>query len=139
MAMNPKTDLGGHVSIGASTKPANQTPATVNGTSIDREAVDNPMSAVLEVACGAATGSPSAQTVTVSLQDSADDVTFADFGTQPAVLSADSTRASADFNLATAERYIRVERIVALTGGSSPAIPCAEVLILGGANVLPAT
>ena len=63
--------------------PEDSAPATINGAAIDRRsATGSGASAVLHVACGAATGSPSPQTVDGKLQDSADNATdWQDIGT----------------------------------------------------------
>ena len=138
MSMNPKADLGAHVSIPIpSTNPAAQAAGTVNGTGIDRTAHDNPMSAVLYGACGAASGTPTTQAYDVKLQDSADNSTFADItGAAITQIVADSGEGFVDVNLTTARRYIRVVRVVAFTGGSTPALPVGECLILGGGHTL---
>jgi hypothetical protein len=111
--------------------------ATINGPSIDRLGFH---SAVIEHICGDATGSPSAQSVASKLQHS--DATgsgFADVSpaVAPAALTANDTEAEVNVDLSGLKRYIRVVTTVSFTAGTSPAIPVAAVVVLGGAESTP--
>lgn len=112
---------------------------TTTGSGIDRAGYE---SCVLFHACGAASGSPTAQTVDSKLQDSADNSTgWGDItGAVATQLTADSTSARVSVNLRdlTTKRYIRVVNVVALTSGSSPKLAVQATVILGGAATLPA-
>lgn len=134
--MNPRThDVGAYIDARKTINPTNATPQTIAGAAIDRTGF---YSCVLHGACGAASGSPSAQSVIHKLQDSADGSTgWNDFA--PAVapaLTADNAEVELDVDLAGAKRFIRGVAVVALTGGSTPAIPVAQTLVLGGSDTL---
>ena len=116
--------------------PEDSAPATINGAAIDRRsATGSGASAVLHVACGAATGSPSPQTVDGKLQDSLDGSGgWADIsGTDIAQLTGDDEDASSpNRNLVDVKKFIRAVVTVVLTGGSSPTIPVAATICFGG-------
>jgi len=100
-------------------------------------------SAVLVARCGIETGSPTALTLDFKLQDSADgatgwaDVTGAAIA-QQALQCPNSRVVTAGVNLAGAKAYVRGVATVAFTGGSSPTLPVAFEIILGGGSELPA-
>jgi len=90
---------------------------------------------------GAASGEPTAQSVTLKLQESdasdgsgMEDVT----GATISALTADNAYSAKDFDLAGLKRYIRVVVTVALTAGTSPKIPVAVAVALGDSNNDPA-
>lgn len=130
-------------SIGAFIKPINavkvqdSAAATINGAAIDRTGF---LSGVLQGACGDATGAPTAQTVDAKVQESDDGATgWADVaGAAIATLAADDTAGGVDVDLSAAKTFVRVVATVGFTGGTSPTIPVAASLILGGADELPA-
>lgn len=135
------TNIGAYVKTVKGINPANAAAGAINGPAIDRQGI---LSCELWHACGAATGSPSARTVDSKLQDSADGSTgWADYNPDgagsgtAAQLTADNTEARKEINLAAAKRYIRTVETVAFTGGTSPAIPVAAGVVLGGADQLP--
>lgn len=131
-----RNNIGAYINAVTGIKPTNAT-TTVNGTGVDRLAYG---SATLFAAVGAASGSPSAQSVTYKLQDSADDSTYADISTETsalAAMTADNATGQLDIDLTGLRQYVRVVATVSLTGGTSPAIPIAATLVLGGASVLP--
>jgi hypothetical protein len=145
-------NIGAYIKASKGINPANTSAGTVNGAAIDRAGIGGGTlfhSCVLHGACGAATGSPSAQTVDNKLQDSADgstgwaDITGASTGwadiTGAALtqLTADNGEAEKDVDLSSAKRYIRVVNTVDFTGGTSPAIPVAAEVVLGGSEQLP--
>lgn len=139
MALTPKQDLGANVSVGSGLNPADQAAGTVNGTAIDRQVHGNPLSCVLIGAVGAASGSPSAQTYDLKIQDSADGSTgWADVsGAALTQITADNTLGTKDVDLSAVKRYVRLVRVVGFTGGTSPAIECGESVVFGGAHDLP--
>ncbi len=95
---------------------------------------------MLHHACGAASGSPTAQTVATKLQDSADGSTgWADVsGAAATDLTADDTEDEVDIDLSGAKRYVRVVATISFTGGTTPSIPVAATLVLAGKDELPA-
>jgi hypothetical protein len=130
-------NVGGFIKALAAFKAAASAAATITGPAIDRTGYG---SCVLHHQCGDATGGPTTQTVSCKLQDSADGSTgWADVaGAAPAALTANNAAAEVDVDLSGARRYVRVVETVAFTGGTSPAIPVAGTIVLGGASALPA-
>ena len=112
--------------------------ATINGDAVDVRTVSGGgASVVLAIQCGAATGTPSAQTVDGKIQDSADGSTgWADLGTGSVAvqLTADDTFSqSAGINLTPGNKgYIRAVVTVVLSAGSTPTIPVGATLVIGG-------
>lgn len=99
-------------------------------------------SCVLTVSTGAATGSPTAQTTTVSLES-------APPGTSPTwvavkgsevELTADEKSGEADLNLTwlpSGHTQVRCKVVTAFTGGSAPKQSVAATVTLGGFSTLP--
>ena len=112
--------------------------ATINGDAVDVTfSGGGGASAIVAVQCGAAAGSPSAQTVDAKIQDSADGSTgWADLaaGSAAVQLTADDTFSqSVGINLTPGNKgFIRAVVTVVLTGGSTPTIPVGATLIIGG-------
>lgn len=138
--MNPRSnDIGAYVKTEVGLKPTNSAASATNkGAAIDRLGF---LSAVIACAVGAAAGGPSAQSAIFKLQES-DTTTDGDFvdvsGKALAAMTADNASGYIDVNLQGLKRYIRVVCTVALTGGSTPTLPVAATVILGGADSLPA-
>ncbi|MBM4356938.1 MAG: hypothetical protein FJ096_02405 [Deltaproteobacteria bacterium] len=128
--------------IGAEILPVAGLPAlansagTRNGAAIDRlqsGAMAN--SLVLVANTGATTGSPTAQTYDLKIQDSADGATgWADLSGAAIAQKTTATAAlvQCEVDLLPAKRYIRAVEVVAFTGGTTPATPAAADVILGG-------
>ncbi|MEE9140513.1 MAG: hypothetical protein V3U18_07020 [Alphaproteobacteria bacterium] len=137
MTFATQHDIGAEVKSVKGINPADSAAATINGPAIDRSGF---LSAVLHHASGAATGTPTAQTVDSKLQDSADGSTgWADItGAAAAQLTADDTDADVNVDFGTTKKFIRVVTTVGFTGGTSPTIPVAATVMLGGPDVLPA-
>lgn len=134
-------NIGGYISVQAGIVPTYATSETINGTGIDRLANANAKSCVLTAACGAAAGTPSAQTVNAKLQHStASGSGYADV-TNGAVteIAADNGIESVDIDMSGLNRYIRAVVVVALTGGSTPKLPVDAKITLGGSDTLPLT
>lgn len=130
-----RRNIGAFIGAKKAIKPTNAGAGAINGTGFDRT---GEQSCTFIVMCGDASGSPSAQTVDCKLQDSADNSTFADVsGATADQLTGDDESAYKDFNLSGLRQYVRLVVTVALTGGSTPAIPVAASLILGGSDNLP--
>jgi len=96
------------------------------------------LSAIIMLAVGAASGAPTAQSVTITVQDATDasgtgaanlkdingdDITIA--------LTADSVNSIADVDLEGARGYIGASVVVAFTAGTTPAIPINIAAVLG--------
>lgn len=133
-----KRNIGAFIRPAVGTLPQDASAGTINGAAIDRMSPggtdESFESCTLQAVAGAATGSPSAQTVDSKLQESSDGSTGWTDITSAAVtqIAADDTQATVDVDLSGIKRYIRTVTVVAFTGGSSPTIPVAASVILGG-------
>lgn len=129
-------DFGQYGAAKKTINPANAPAGTITGSAIDRQGF---LSAIFHVACGAASGSPTARTVDAKLQDSADGSTgWADIsGAAIAQITADNSEQEINVDLSGVKRYIRAVVTVGFTGGTSPAIPVAATVVPGGADALP--
>lgn len=136
--MHPMThDVEAYIKVSGEIAPQSLSGTTaVNGDSVDRLGYN---SLVLFAQVGDATGSPSAFTATVKLQESDDDSTFTDISGATFVLDADGESGQYNLDLAEYGRYIRAVATPAFTAGTSPTVPVQATIILGGAEVLPAT
>ena len=106
---------------------------SVNGSSVDTQGYNN---AFVQCDVGAASGSPTAQSVTYKVQESSDNSTFTDIsGAVTSAITANNK--SAQINLIglglNIARYIRVVATISFTGGTTPAIPVASSVLLGRA------
>lgn len=137
-------NIGALLSIVTSVAPESSVAATVNGTSIDRQAHSLAGCCVVHQVAGALTGAPTTTSVITKLQDSADNSTFADYkpdGVNVATntaLTAASTENSLSVDLTLARRYIRAVTTIAFTGGSTPSVLVAADIVLSGENTLAA-
>ena len=143
---NPQT-IGALLHIAPGILPqvfSGATPALGGG--IDRSIAGGKtyLSCVLFAGVGAAAGAPTTEGVTYKLQDSSDNITFADYtepvsGAVPSVaLTANNTFGSVNVDLSAARQYVQVVGTPAFTGGTSPSIPGHAVLVFGGSNTQPA-
>lgn len=135
--MNPQTrNIGAYIAATKGIKTQAAAAGTVNGAAIDRV---GRYSCVLQGSCGDATGSPSAQSVTHKLQHSADGSTgWADLDNAAlTAFTANDSAGEVDVDLSGALRYIRAVAVVAFTAGTTPAIPVASTVVLGGSDTLP--
>lgn len=116
-------------------RPQAAAAGAVNGLSVDRLGFED---AVLMVSVGAVAGSPTAQTVDVKVQDSADGTTWADVaGLTVEQITAADTSKDLGINLSPLRRYIRAVATVAFTGGTTPNIQLAVDIALGKSRVEP--
>ena len=116
-------------------RPQTAAAGTINGLAIDRLGFED---AALIVSVGAVTGAPTAQTVDVKVQDSADGTTWADVeGLAVEQITAGDTYKELDINLSPLRRYIRAVATVAFTGGTAPTIQLATDIALGKNRVEP--
>ena len=138
MSIATTHDIGAFLKAEIAISPQNTAPATINGPEIDRQ---GKLSMVITGQAGAATGSPTAQSVIYKLQDTATTGgSFADVtGGAAAALTTDDSIVELDIDLAEVKRFVRVVAIIALTAGSTPKIDVACAAVFGGADTLPAT
>lgn len=130
------------------TVPAAASAGTRNGSAINRRLSGSnalALSATLVAVTGAATGTPTTQTLDAKIQDSADGSTgWADYippdqATVGAItqITAVNTVGDVDVNLAGAKQYIRVVEVLAFTGGTTPTLGVQTTVILGGFDRTP--
>ena len=116
-----------------SVRPQSASAGAVNGSGVDTKGYNSGM-AIIEV--GAASGSPTAQTVDAKIQESDDNATWTDVsGATITQITADNKSAQIRVEgLGTnRKRYLRVVTTVGFTGGTSPAIPVSAHIVLGRA------
>lgn len=130
-------DVGSFIKPVVGVKPTNDTGTVINGAAIDRTGFE---SCVLHVATGAATGSPTGQTLNAKLQDSdTSGGTFVDItGAAITEIAADDGVEEVDVDLSGVKAFIRVVQTMVLTAGTSPAWPVKSDVILGGPVEVPA-
>lgn len=117
--------------------PAAQAAGDANGTVIDRLGF---WDAIIHLNVGAATGTPTAQGVALKLQHGtkSDGTDMVDvIGATIAALDADNKEAVLGVNLNPLKQYIRAVVTTTFTAGTTPKIPVAVTVALGGANVQP--
>ncbi len=120
--------------------PTNAAAGTITGTGIDRMTQGGEqgwLSAVVLVATGVASGTPTSYSVTTVLEESDSSgsgyaAIASAVGSNPTALTADSTVSRAPLNLLPSKRYIRAVTTVAFVGGTSPAVPCSVDIVFGG-------
>ena len=130
-------NMGAYIKAVKGHSPKNASSETINGAAIERTDFK---SCKLHAACGAASGSPTAQAVDSKLQQSVTgsgawtDIT----GAAVTQMIADDGEEFVDVDLGGVENYIRVVTVILLTAGTTPAIAVAAEVTLGGAMELPA-
>jgi hypothetical protein len=120
--------------------------SAVDGVSVDTEGYDN---AKLHVYAAEASGSPSAASVVVTLQESADNSTWTNALDNTGTVigfTLSGLQAAAAVSAARIEglnlnrkRYLRVVVTPSFTGGTSPAVLAYGEIVFGGAQQLPVT
>ena len=132
-------DIGAYIKPALSIAPVSTDgSADVNGSGIDRVGY---YSGVVVCAVGAASGSPSAQSIVFQLEESSDNSTFAAVAGATVTITADDTLGELDVDLSARKRYLRVvcTNATAFTAGTTPANIVTANIVLGGADSLPAT
>lgn len=131
-------NIGAFIKTVVGIDPDNASAGTINGAAIDRTGFE---SCVLHLAAGAASGAPTTQAIDAKLQESADGATGWTDIEDAAVtqITADDTDGEVDVDLSGAKQFIRAVVEVAFTGGTTPAIPVAAAVVLGGPQEVPAT
>lgn len=82
------------------------------------------------------------QTIDVKIQDSADDITYADYTDQfsagaVAQVVTESSVATTAIDLRGADKYVRVVGTLSMTGGTAPTWPYGVAIVFGGFDVEP--
>lgn len=122
---------------------ANSTTNDEDGTGIDLVAEGQFHSGAALCQIGAATGSPSAVTVAFTLEESDDNTAWTTAknsdGDDATVTVTGLTAAqkTIDFFPNQLKQYLRLNRTVTITGGSSPTVPTAGTILLGAGRELP--
>ncbi len=132
-------DIGAYIKPALSIAPVSTDgSADVSGSGIDRVGY---YSGVVVCAIGAASGSPSAQSIVFQLEESSDNSTFAAVAGATVTITADDTLGELDVDLSARKRYLRVvcTDATAFTAGTTPANIVTASIVLGGADSLPAT
>jgi hypothetical protein len=131
-------DIGAYIKPVLSIAPVSTDgSADVNGSGVDRLGY---YSGVVVCLAGAASGSPSAQSLVFQLEESSDNSAFTAVSGQTVTIEADDTLGKLNFDASGLKRYLRVvcTDASAFTGGSSPANDISALIVLGGADSLPA-
>ena len=138
-------NIGALVDVVTSVLPQAAAAGTINGASIDRVAHGLAGSAVIHQVTGAETGTPTTVSVQTNVQHAPDNSTWTNYippgastVAETAAVTAINTDASVAVDLSAAQRYVRVQTVVAFTGGTSPTIEVAADIVLAGERVLPA-
>lgn len=123
--------------VAGSVRPQAAAAGTINGASIDRAKHGNALSAIMRTNVGATSGAPTSFTVQSQLQHAPDNATWTNY--QPLGVNAQgaaNATANADenfaVNLSSAQRFVRVQTVVAFVGGTSPTVGVAADLVLSG-------
>jgi hypothetical protein len=119
---------------------------TKNGISIDREALNMPMSAVAAVLCDATLTSGANLKVTFTISHSADNSSFTDYQTTgaqttltaPGGGTTKSGTVSLAVNLSGAKRYVRLDHIPDLSAAGTDTSLTRAVWVFGGEDRGPA-
>ena len=96
--------------------------------------------AIVHLKVGAASGTPTAQSVSLKVQtgDASGGADMADVTDATlAALTTDNAEAQLDLDLAGYKRYLQVVPTVTLTGGTTPKIPVAVAVVLGKPMTIP--
>lgn len=133
--------LGNEVTEAVALAFASRAAGNVQGPVVDRLSYDQ---GLIIAYCGAATGSPSAQSVKFQLQHGAAssgsgmvDVPAAKLATSVITITADSTYSRLSFDARALNRYIRLDVTTAFTSGSTPEIISGAFFVLGFAQTEP--
>jgi hypothetical protein len=129
--------LGENAKLIAGIAPALQAAGDANGTVIDRFGF---LDAIVHLKVGAASGTPTAQGVSLKIQtgDASDGSDMADVTDATiAALAADNAEAELNLDLSGYKQYIRPVVTTAFTGGTTPKIPVAVTVAIGNAVEIP--
>lgn len=131
-----RQDIGAYIRPFGVIFPQSAPAGTVEGSALSRVGAE---SAVVHGLVGAPTGTPTGLSVTFQTQHSDNGLTgWEDYGVASEPITVDSGEVELDVNLRSAKTFVRVVATVAFTGGTSPAIPLAASIVVGGLDQLPA-
>lgn len=132
-----KSNIGAYIKPVIGIVPLDNAAGTRTGAAIDTRGYG---SFTLIGFVGAASGTPDTQSATYSIETSADGVNnwAAVAGAACSAITADDSSAEVDVDCVKTLRYVRVSEVVAFTGGTTPKVEGAAVVVLGGATDLPA-
>lgn len=132
-----RTNIGELVELVKGINPVDSAAATINGPSVNRNTKGG-ASGVLHLATGATTGAPTSFTVDAKLQDSDDDVAFADVPSasvaQITAVDSDAETGNIKFRDQPGRKFLRAVVTVAFVGGTTPTIAVAATIALGGSR-----
>ncbi len=132
------TDIGAYALPQIGIPSTNSAAATTDGTAIDRmtQGADQGwLSCILAFNVGSASGTPDSFTADCKLQES--DASGSGFTDITGAAVTQRTAAGQGFvnvNLKGCKRYIRATVTVAFVNGTSPRLPVAATIVLGGAR-----
>ena len=129
-----KLDLGNKLVTTLSIAGQTTTAATVVGTGVDRRGYEF---GVALFTTGFTVGSPNGITVTCTVEDSADNSTFAAYGSYSVLITATNVMKRINMDLNGAKRYIRPSMAVGFVGGSTPTVHLKAITVLDAFRVLP--
>lgn len=117
--------------------PQDSAAGTVNGGAIDLLSFEQSDKAVALCQCGAASGTPTTQSVTFKLQHcDTSGGTYVDVTDGGAdAMTADNSVDKIPFQPSALKRYVRLVSVVAFTGGTTPAIEVAGTFLFDGLKV----
>lgn len=130
-------DISAFLKAGSSAAAAGTNGNTYAGTAFDAR---DYQSALLTLAVGSATGSPTSYSVTVTIEES--DASGSGYaavsGFELAADDGDGAGAySLPINLSARKRYVRVSVAIVTAGGTSPTVPFGTILVGSGGYDLP--
>lgn len=132
------------VSAHAQVVPAALAAGTTSGTGFDLQAANKGFTGGKAViSLGAVTGSPSAYTVQLKVEDSANNSSWATAedgeGNPFAIADLEDSKIYTidNIDIGRLRRYVRLSVIVTFTGGTTPKIQACAVLLLGNAQQNP--
>lgn len=129
--------LGESIKTVAGINPVALAAGSVNGLVIDRTGFYD---AAVHLKVGAATGAPTEQGVSLKMQtgDASDGSDMVDVaGDVIEALTTDNAEKKLNIDLSGYKQYLRVVTTVTFTGGTSPTIPVAVSVVLGGPRKIP--
>jgi hypothetical protein len=145
--MNPQINAAQRLCNRQLIPPTNPVAGTVNGAAVDIHQLtgggSDYGSGRVHLVTGLDTGTPSARSVAVTIQDSADgstgwaNVLDENGAAYTLTISAVSTENSFPVNLRKCKRFIRAVAVTAFTAGTAPTLYQSVGIVLSGSNVDP--
>lgn len=106
--------------------------ATATSDALDQLAASSQFGEAMAILhTGAASGTPDTQSVTLKLQESDDNSTWSDVTGKSVESTADSEVKTFTWKPGDYARYQQLHLEVQLTGGTTPAMPCSGIVLLG--------